>query len=309
MAQRSQQEYFDELVQRTANYRSSAEYLETLRVVAALKDFSPFNAYLLRIQRPTLRFATSLEKWERRFERSLRVDRPTYPLVILKPFGPVDFVYDFEDTEGRPLPLEVMEPYRASGYVSSQAWELVMRNARRRGVLVDFKDDGSEAAASIGSFSVADDEPDKKATREKPPVRFAVRLNGQSLHISREAQFTSLLHELGHLCCGHLGALPSDDWPQRHKLPLKAEEFEAESVAFIVCKRLGLECNSEEYLAGYVERGENVPREVSIHTVLKAAGLIEEWASKLTFPRKPRREQAERQLRSRQQDVPAGGQP
>ncbi|MFC6616583.1 hypothetical protein [Deinococcus radiophilus] len=304
MTRLSQGEYFDELVQRTASYQSSADYLETLRVVAALKDFSPFNAYLLRLQRPNLRFAARLERWHYEFGRQLRQDRPAYPLVILRPFGPVDFVFDYDDTDGYPLPLSVLEPYRASGYISRETWERLFHNARRRGVLVEFRGGEFGEAGSIGLFSTPFQLP-KAATRsvrEEPPVRFRVSLSS----LSREVQFTTLLHELGHLCCGHLGGLPGDDWPNRERLPPTVVEFEAESVSFIVGRRLGLESNAEEYLAGYAARGEVVPQGVSVHTVLKAAGLIEEWASKLTFPRKPRREKAERQLRSKREGLLAG---
>ncbi|PTA67332.1 hypothetical protein [Deinococcus arcticus] len=291
--------HFDELVRRTQIYRNSAEYLEALRVVAALSGFSPFNAYLLQVQRPTLRFAARLPDWEWKFRRTVRSDRPVFPLVILKPFGPVDFVIDYEDTQGEPLPQQVLEPYRAHGYVSSESWECLMRNARRRGVLVEFRDDGSGAAGSIGPYSlpVGTGWKPQKLNKEEPPVRYRVQLSGQTTQLNRASQFVTLLHELGHLCCGHVGGISSDDWPQRpHEVPQVAE-FEAESVAFIVCRRLGLDSNSEEYLAGYVGRGEDVPHGVSIYTILKAAGLIEGWATKLSWPQKPRKEASERRRR------------
>lgn len=291
--------HFDELVRRTQIYRNSAEYLEALEVVAALSDFSPFNAYLLRVQRPNLRFAARLHDWERKFRRSMRTDRPVFPLVILKPFGPVDFVLDYEDTQGEPLPRQVLEPYRAQGYVSSVSWECLMRNARRRGVLVEFRDDGSGAAGSIGPYTLRVEAGKKtpQPTKEEPPVRYRVQLSGQTSHLNRESQFVTLLHELGHLCCGHVGGIHGDDWPQRPHETHQVAEFEAESVAFIVCRRLGLNSNSEEYLAGYVGRGEDVPYGVSIYTILKAAGLVEDWATKLSWPRQPRKEASERRRR------------
>ena len=51
-------------------------------------------------------------------------------------------------------------------------------------------------------------------------------------------------------------------------------EFEAESVAYLVCSRANIDNPSEQYLSGYVENEENVPA-MSLECVMKAAGLIE----------------------------------
>ena len=52
-------------------------------------------------------------------------------------------------------------------------------------------------------------------------------------------------------------------------------QFEAESVAFLVCNRLGIENPSPEYLSGYVKDHKNTPP-ISLDCVLKSAGLIEQ---------------------------------
>ncbi|WP_442938229.1 hypothetical protein [Nocardioides sp. Root140] len=47
----------------------------------------------------------------------------------------------------------------------------------------------------------------------------------------------TLAHELGHLFCSHVGADPSDPWSARR--PARSVgEFEAESVALVVYKRV-----------------------------------------------------------------------
>lgn len=223
---------FDELVQRTQAYQTSAEYLESLRVVAALRDFSPFNAYLLRLQRPRLRFAASKDRWEYQFGRQVRSDRPAYPLVILRPFGPVDFVFDYEDTFGEDLPMSVLEPFRTHGYVSKEDWERLFHNARRRGVVTEYRDlglgtggwiepwgEGPQAAPAQLMGQSSD-----KAERELPPVRFRVVLNGRQ---NTNVQYATFLHELGHLACGHLGGLcrttgpngKGNHWPPANSRP------------------------------------------------------------------------------------------
>jgi hypothetical protein len=70
--------------------------------VCRLRNFAPFNAMILHLQRPGLRFAASEFDWKTCFRRNVR--EGAHPLIILWPFGPIALVYDLEDTEGLPLP-------------------------------------------------------------------------------------------------------------------------------------------------------------------------------------------------------------
>lgn len=90
-----------------------------------------------------------------------------------------------------------------------------------------------------------------------------------------ETQYVTIAHELGHLYCGHLGSPDKNWWPDRFGLSHDI----AESVAYLVCKRLGLDCPADKYLAGYLGENENVP-EISLDAVAKAAGLIEQMGRK-----------------------------
>lgn len=76
-------------------------------------------------------------------------------------------------------------------------------------------------------------------------------------------------HELGHLFCYHQCYDPS----KHRSLTLKEREFEAETVAWLVCKRQGIENPSEEYLASYAPHGE-IPI-CSTDIIMKAVTEIE----------------------------------
>jgi hypothetical protein len=54
-------------------------------------------------------------------------------------------------------------------------------------------------------------------------------------------------------------------------------EFEAESVSYLVCNRLGIETPSVQYLSNYLAKDEQrgVPP-ISLECVMKSAGLIEQ---------------------------------
>jgi hypothetical protein len=92
--------------------------------------------------------------------------------------------------------------------------------------------------------------------------------------MSVEARYATLVHELAHLYCGHLGTPNKSWWPDRRGLAERPKEFEAESVCYLVCKRLGIDNPSDKYLSGYVGQNEAIPA-ISLDCVMKAAGLIE----------------------------------
>jgi hypothetical protein len=83
-----------------------------------------------------------------------------------------------------------------------------------------------------------------------------------------------------HLYCGHLGTPNGRWWPDRQNLSLAVREFEAESVCYLVCARLGIDTASDEYLAGYVRRCRTTPP-ISLDRVMKSVWLLEQmgWAS------------------------------
>ena len=66
------------------------------------------------------------------------------------------------------------------------------------------------------------------------------------------SRYATLVHELGHLYCGHLGTPHDRWWPDRRGLTQQVEEFEAESVAYLVCHRVGILPTSDQYLSGHL---------------------------------------------------------
>src|SRR5208337_3456684 len=95
----------DKLLADSRLYTQSKDYKDLLDFVVRLRNFAPFNAMLLQMQKPGLRFAASADDWKTRFER--RPKEGARPLLILWPFGPVALVYDVQDTEGKELPQDV----------------------------------------------------------------------------------------------------------------------------------------------------------------------------------------------------------
>ena len=82
----------DQLLAEARLYTRGKEFLEMLDFVVRLRNFAPFNAMLLQIQKPGLTYAASAYDWFEHYGR--RIKEGARPLIILWPFGPVALVYD-----------------------------------------------------------------------------------------------------------------------------------------------------------------------------------------------------------------------
>jgi len=269
----------DELFTRAGKYSSSDAYLELMRFVGRFRFYSPFNAMLIFVQRPGAHFVCTTRRWRRDYHREIKIG--ARPIVILQPRGPILFVFDVSDTaplaNARPLPVGVENPFQVrSGKIGRQL-ALTIENAQRDGVRVSECSDGSQWAGSI-QRAVAGQHLEstivKKQTQNstRVPLRFDLLLNG---NLSAESRYGTLVHELAHLYCGHLGTPNDRWWPDRKNLGQIAQEFEAESVSYLVCARLGIDTASDEYLAGYVKRCPDTPA-ISLDRVMKSVWLLEQ---------------------------------
>lgn len=92
----------DQLVAATRLYNTSESVQELLEFTIRMRRFAPFNGMLLHIQKPGLTHAASARDWLTRFGRTPKLG--ARPLLILQTMGPVNFVFDILDTEGRDVP-------------------------------------------------------------------------------------------------------------------------------------------------------------------------------------------------------------
>ena len=289
----------DELFSLTKQYRSSKSYNELMQFVARFRFYSPFNAMLVHVQMAGAKYVAPPHRWLRDFGRRIRAG--ARPLVILQPMGPVMFVFDVSDTEptgsATQLPPEVDKPFEVrKGYVGGRL-ERVIENAKRDGLRITKSHEGSQSAGSIRHVAK-----DVKASQKFQegvekygnsigvdiPVRYDLLINEK---LSREAQYATIVHELAHLYCGHLGTPNDKWWPDRRGLNHNTQEFEAESVTYLVCSRSNIDNPSDQYLSGYIGREVNVPP-ISLECVMKAAGLIEIMSQRRMKPRKESKDEA-----------------
>lgn len=287
----STQRGLDELFSLTGQYKSTKSFGDLLKFVANFRFYAPYNAMLVHIQMTGAKYVCSPSRWMDEFKREIKPG--ARPLVILKPMGPVMFVFDVADTVplpgAPPLPKEVETPFEVRGGKIGYQLEKALQNCIRDGVAITYRHAGSQSAGQIGV--AAKGRSLQCQTRIKPhpefmevPLRYELLLN--STH-SREAQYATLVHELAHLYCGHIGSPNPEWWPDRRHINHDKNmcEFEAESVCYLVCRRLGIDNPSDEYLAGYLENHSEVPP-ISLEAVMVAANLIEKMGRERLKPRK-----------------------
>jgi len=250
----------DQLLTDSRLYTQSKDYKDLLDFVVRLRNFAPFNAMLLQVQKPGLSYAASARDWRERFGR---IPKPgVRPLLILWPFGPVALVYDVLDTEGDPLPKDVAS-FFAHGPIDEKQMKAFIPLMNKKGIELCRVDAGD---GSAGEIHVVVRTVEEKKTR------------GYRIHINRNhtsaVQFASLAHELGHLFLGHMGPDRTLNVPQRPRIDKSQVELEAESVAFLVCARNGVTSKSETYLKDYVAKNTTVDQ-IDLYQVMRAAGQVE----------------------------------
>lgn len=262
----------DELFELTFQYRKTKSYFELMKFITSFRHYSFFNAMLIHIQMSGAVYVAPPERWWNEYKRTIKPGARL--LVILRPKGPVMFVFDVSETEGKPLPDEIENPYGIRSGKLNGEYKKVCENCARDGVKVHYAKLGSIEAGSISNASFSREF--LSFDKEKVEVRYEIELN---LNASDETNFAIMAHELAHLYCGHLGTSNPKWWPDRIGLKHDICEFEAESVSYMVCKRLGLDTPSEKYLSNFVANNEQVPP-ISFDCVMKAGSLIYEMSTK-----------------------------
>ena len=250
----------DQLLADSRLYTRSAEYKALLDFVVRLRNFAPFNAMLLQVQKPGLTYAASARDWRHRFGRNPK--EGARPLLILWPFGPVALVYDVLDTEGEKLPEDVAS-FFAHGPIDQARLASFVTRSNKRGIECHSIDAGDGKAGSIRVV--------KRGATDKDAALYRMNINRNH---ATNVQFATLAHELGHLFLGHLGPDRVLNVPERRSMAHRQIELEAESVSFLVCARNGVTSKAEAYLAAYVAENTTI-EEVDLYQIMRAAGQVE----------------------------------
>jgi hypothetical protein len=269
----------DDLFESALEYKKSPEYLKFINFLTTFKQYSLFNASLVYAQMRGARYVLPAKQWKEKYKRTLKPN--AQPLVLLRPMGPVMFCFDVSQTEGGYLPREIENPFFISGELPSKAYTNLVSSSLKNGLEIIELSLGSTLAGFVENV---DDPKHKKIaelvsgrkkyiTYKNKEVELFARIAVNS-NYTKVVNFPTIVHEIAHILCGHLG--PWEGWPNRSNLDKTIEEFEAESVTYLVCKRIGINTFSEKYLSEYLDNHSLIPN-VSIDLIVKSAQTIERW--------------------------------
>ena len=272
----------DTLFSQVLTYRQSEHFHSFMNHIAGLTKLSPYNAMLVYMQRPGAgKVATALQ-WR---NLGAELKEGANPLVILRPFGPVEFVFEEGDLipETKPKELESIFEIK-KGEVSKKEIYHLIDNLKGRGINVNFVTRGVNSAGyTTPSHN------NNHISYYQGNCRYTIqRINDIVINsnLSDAEKFATLIHEVAHIYCGHTGDYGNSrhPWDDRILLPKNECEFEAESVCWLITQRRGIDNPSHKYLAHFLNNNECIPEKISIETILVVAGKIEQ---ELETPQKP----------------------
>ena len=270
-------ENVDELQYLIEKYRTSTEFKIMMDFIARHNYMAPYNAMLVQAQKPGAEFAFNANTWRKKYRR--RPKPNAQRIVTLVPFGPTQYVFDYSDTE--PIPGELffstkenlMQEWdrsltKTKGNVSKSEFNRLLCNLPKYGIYLDRT---FNAANTFSGYIMRYDGGNVEINFNQDysinhSSEFILSVNKNE---DDNSAFATICHELGHLFCRHIYY----DISKKRQLTIKEKEFEAETVAWLVCKRHGVKNPSEEYLATYAPKGK-IPF-ISLDAVMRAVTEIE----------------------------------
>ena len=273
----------DEVFTASTRLRNSRNFMELLDFIARFPNYSAFNGLLLYMQDSSATYVATARTWAKKFRRQIRQN--ARPLAILAPMAPIRFVFDIRNTEGSPIPSDLLKSVEIGNQLSGKVYSNTQQNCSLQGIAVCETTLSRDGKGTTDRLTPALRRQYKDLNIQKD-TSYAIHLN--KTHCLEE-KYTSLAHELGHIFCGHLGIDRYAWWPEREALNINAEDIEAGCVAYLVCRRKGLQACSEKYLSNFVRANQEMPA-FSLNAVLQAVSYVEEMGKqRWKAPRKRRR--------------------
>ena len=273
----------DEVFTASTRLRNSRNFMELLDFIVRFPNYSAFNGFLLYIQDSSATYVATARTWAKKFRRQPGPN--TRPLIILAPMAPIRFVFDIRDTEGSPIPSDLLKSVESGNQLSAKVFSNTQQNCSLQGIAVCETMLGHDTKGTPDRITPALRKQYKDLNIQKD-TSYLIHLN--KTH-RLEEKYTSLAHELGHIFCGHLGIDRYAWWPEREDLNVSSEEIEAGCVAYLVSRRKGLQACSEKYLPNCVRANQEIPA-FSLNAVLHAVSYVEEMGKhRRKAPRKRRR--------------------
>ena len=276
----------DQLYNSVLHFDTQRDFLEYMGELRRFPYLAPYNAMMVKVQKPGSVFVASLDTWQNTYHR--RPKPGARPLVILRRFGPISFVYELDDTEGKKMPQEIiskyiLHPFHSDTPIDEAVLQKLVDSLLKEGIRYREENYGTYYGGQLqwNATNVA-----QLSHTPKSHVdiisHYCITVNKNQ---SPAEKVATIIHELGHYFCGHLNYEKIEYLPVRTNLSKETKEFEAETVCWVVCERLNLSHQSVSYLHGYLNPDGKVP-DISLDAILRAVGRIEKMIKGINEPRK-----------------------
>jgi len=251
-----------QLYRQAISLHSPQELAALAAFVARFRRYSVFNTALIHAQRPAATLLASAVQWSR-LERTVHAG--ALPIIVLAPFGPVQFLFDEADTSGRALTEVERTTLLAPGPSPRANWEQTVEGAKALGVVVE-----SGRVPPAQAWRLEQHEDQGRARGEGKYISWELVVDGD---LDAAQRFLRVTHELGHIYCGHRGGHPAGVWRSRPDLSPAEQQAEAELVSQLVCTRAGCPAPSLPALQEFM--GAHAIDTLDPGAVLNATDLVE----------------------------------
>ncbi len=259
----------DQLFQQALELEGLPAFEKFLGFVRRFSNLSVFNAMLVRVQRPGASAVGGRRQWKD-IGRWVKAD--AIPIVVLQPFGPVRFLFELGDTDGKEIAGANTSSLFADGVVPAERYDRTKTAAGKYGVVIE--ETHQYGSLLAGTAAAIRQLPERLTATANVGPYFQIKLNAQH---DLPTRFATLAHELGHIYCGHQGGDVKGRWPNRAHLSVPQKELEAEAVAWLVCQRSGVHTRSNQYLSELVT--EESLQGISPYAIFDAANRVESRTS------------------------------
>ncbi len=174
------------------------------------KHYKPFNCALIMAQRPGATFVQTEKSWKK---LGCEIKPEATPIVIMQVNGPVTLVYDMEDVYNIDQQMKFDEDYSSGPHdkqvIDIQQYNNWLNHVHKKGIRT--------AESRLGERMKGKAEPldnpiqivytviDKCQKTEKAIMAYhQITINS---NLTSHEKALTLLHELGHLYCGHVSGL------------------------------------------------------------------------------------------------------
>ncbi len=266
---------------RIAEREEMEDFLEFAKRMRFQRGYSLFNSGLIYLQRPGAYIAYTENQWNK-MDRYVKPEAA--PIVVTVPFGPVEFLYELGDTEGKPY--RGVDADALADQIPEHLGEKHLNKAIKvlSNLGIRYSTTNKFGIQQNGSAELLEEPMKITVDRNKKQVsvytRYNILVNNS---ISDSEKVRTILHEVGHILCGHVHYSTKDKniiySPDRNEDELShyVKECEAEEVCRIFCRLLNYEYDPSEYLKGHRSKDDTYDNVSQFHILTAVHNLIHAW--------------------------------